>query len=71
MGRPLGNNLINLQLYEQAEKEFREIGYDLEQLQELEWDAGLGNGGLGRIGRMLSGFNGHNAIAGIWLWNSI
>ena len=25
------------------------MGYELEQLQELEWDAGLGNGGLGRL----------------------
>jgi glycogen phosphorylase len=49
MGRALGNNLINLQLYEQCAQELREMGYELEQLQELEWDAGLGNGGLGRL----------------------
>ncbi len=49
MGRSLGNNLINLQLYEQCAQELREMGYDLEQLQGLEWDAGLGNGGLGRL----------------------
>ncbi|MCI0443202.1 glycogen/starch/alpha-glucan phosphorylase [bacterium] len=49
MGRALGNNLINLQLYEQCAQELREMGYELELLQELEWDAGLGNGGLGRL----------------------
>ncbi len=49
MGRALGNNLINLGLYEQCAQELREMGYELEQLQELEWDAGLGNGGLGRL----------------------
>jgi len=49
MGRALGNNLINLQMYEQCAQELREAGYELEQLQELEWDAGLGNGGLGRL----------------------
>jgi glycogen phosphorylase len=49
MGRALGNNLINLRMYEQCAQELREAGYDLEQLQELEWDAGLGNGGLGRL----------------------
>lgn len=49
MGRALGNNLINLQMYEQCAAELREAGYELEQLQELEWDAGLGNGGLGRL----------------------
>lgn len=49
MGRALGNNLINLKLYGQAFEEMHQQGYDLEQLQELEWDAGLGNGGLGRL----------------------
>jgi glycogen phosphorylase len=49
MGRALGNNLINLGFYEQCAQELREMGYELEQLQELEWDAGLGNGGLGRL----------------------
>ena len=49
MGRALGNNLINLKLEEESARGLEELGYDLEQLQELEWDAGLGNGGLGRL----------------------
>ena len=49
MGRALGNNLINLQLMDEAHEALRQAGQDLEQLQELEWDAGLGNGGLGRL----------------------
>lgn len=48
MGRSLGNNLINLGLYEKCKEELQP-GYSLEQLQELEVDAGLGNGGLGRL----------------------
>ncbi|KJU82921.1 glycogen/starch/alpha-glucan phosphorylase [Candidatus Magnetobacterium bavaricum] len=31
------------------EKALNELGYDMEGLRELEWDAGLGNGGLGRL----------------------
>ncbi|MDR3238328.1 MAG: glycogen/starch/alpha-glucan phosphorylase [Spirochaetia bacterium] len=49
MGRALGNTLINLDLYENAQKALSELGYDLEELREAEWDAGLGNGGLGRL----------------------
>lgn len=49
MGRALGNNLINLKMMDEAHAALQQAGQDLEQLQELEWDAGLGNGGLGRL----------------------
>ena len=49
LGRMLGNNLINLQLYDESADVLRELGYRLEDLREVEWDAGLGNGGLGRL----------------------
>ncbi|MCI0411427.1 glycogen/starch/alpha-glucan phosphorylase [bacterium] len=49
MGRALGNNLINLKLMDEAHEALQQAGQGLEQLQELEWDAGLGNGGLGRL----------------------
>ncbi len=49
LGRALGNNLINLGLYEAAEQAMREVGVDLTHLIEMEPDAGLGNGGLGRL----------------------
>lgn len=49
MGRAMTNNITNLKL----EKPFREalsaLGYTLEELAEWEVDAGLGNGGLGRL----------------------
>lgn len=49
IGRTLGNSLINLDLYGEAHKAMKELGYSLEELREKEWDAGLGNGGLGRL----------------------
>ena len=49
MGRALGNCLINLGLMGTAAKALKELGRDLEALREEEWDAGLGNGGLGRL----------------------
>ncbi len=49
IGRSLGNSLINIGMYEDAYKSLMEIGYNLENFREIEWDAGLGNGGLGRL----------------------
>lgn len=49
MGRSLGNALINLGLMEQWDDALKELGLNIEDLQEVEWDAGLGNGGLGRL----------------------
>ena len=49
LGRALGNNLHNLGLYQTAEQVMRELGYHLGDLLEKERDAGLGNGGLGRL----------------------
>ncbi len=49
IGRTLGNSLVNLDLYGNASQAVKELGYELEELREKEWDAGLGNGGLGRL----------------------
>jgi starch phosphorylase len=49
MGRTLGNALINLGVMEEWDMALRELGLSIEDLQEFEWDAGLGNGGLGRL----------------------
>jgi len=49
MGRTLGNSLINIGLYENVSRALIDLGYELEELREIEWDAGLGNGGLGRL----------------------
>lgn len=49
MGRTLGNSLINLGIMEEWQTALKQMGIDIEELQEEEWDAGLGNGGLGRL----------------------
>ena len=49
IGRTLGNSLINLEMYDETDKAMHELGHSLEDLREREWDAGLGNGGLGRL----------------------
>lgn len=49
IGRSLSNNLYNMGLYEVCRELFQDLGADLEEIQEHEPDAGLGNGGLGRL----------------------
>lgn len=49
IGRLLGNNLINLGLYDSCSKVLAELDVDIEDLREVENDAALGNGGLGRL----------------------
>ncbi|QFY42341.1 glycogen/starch/alpha-glucan phosphorylase [Candidatus Methylospira mobilis] len=49
MGRTLGNAMLNLGLEEPIHKALHKFGLDLEELAEVEHDAGLGNGGLGRL----------------------
>jgi len=49
MGRLLDNALINLGMRDEAIKAMDALGFRLEDLEELEFDAGLGNGGLGRL----------------------
>ncbi|MBN1824826.1 MAG: glycogen/starch/alpha-glucan phosphorylase [Candidatus Eisenbacteria bacterium] len=49
IGRSLGNNLLNLGLFETAREALDRMGVDLEEVREGENDAALGNGGLGRL----------------------
>ncbi|MFK5984442.1 MAG: glycogen/starch/alpha-glucan phosphorylase [Pseudomonadota bacterium] len=49
MGRAVSNSLFNLGLDEEVEKAFVKMGIDLEEILDAEPDAGLGNGGLGRL----------------------
>jgi starch phosphorylase len=48
-GPHLGNNLINLGIYDETEEAMRQLGLDLNVLIEQEEEPGLGNGGLGRL----------------------
>lgn len=49
MGRAFSNNLINQGLYEAYREAFWEMGLDFDKITDEENDAGLGNGGLGRL----------------------
>ncbi len=49
MGRSMNNALLNIGLGEAVEPTLRRLGLDLEELLDVEHDAGLGNGGLGRL----------------------
>ena len=64
MGRSLKNNLFNLNLTDTMEKALSSFGIKLDKLYDCEPDAGLGNGGLGRLaacyldGLATQGYNG-------------
>jgi len=49
MGRALENNLLNLGLYDNMRAVLKDLGLELTDLLAQEHDAGLGNGGLGRL----------------------
>ncbi len=49
IGKLLSNNLINLGLYEEVEKVLEKHGQKLCEIEELELEPSLGNGGLGRL----------------------
>uniref|UniRef100_A0A6I8SHC9 Alpha-1,4 glucan phosphorylase n=1 Tax=Xenopus tropicalis TaxID=8364 RepID=A0A6I8SHC9_XENTR len=49
MGRTLQNTMINLGLQNACDEAIYQLGLDIEELEEMEEDAGLGNGGLGRL----------------------
>jgi glycogen phosphorylase len=49
MGRSLNNALLNLGLDETFDTVLRRLGLELEEMIDVEHDAGLGNGGLGRL----------------------
>ena len=49
MGRAMGNAALNLGLADNTKRAMHDLGLDFEELTTLEHDAGLGNGGLGRL----------------------
>lgn len=49
MGRTLSNTMMNLGLQATVDEALYQLGLEMEELQEIEEDAGLGNGGLGRL----------------------
>lgn len=49
IGRLLGTNMQNLGLWDECQEAMDDLGLDLDELKDCEPDAGLGNGGLGRL----------------------
>ena len=49
IGKLLSNNLINLGIYDEIEKELAEANKRLSEVEEVELEPSLGNGGLGRL----------------------
>ncbi|MBQ1598828.1 MAG: glycogen/starch/alpha-glucan phosphorylase [Lachnospiraceae bacterium] len=49
MGRALGNNLLNLCVYDNFKAALEELGLDISAIEDQEPDPALGNGGLGRL----------------------
>ncbi len=49
IGKLLSNNLINLGLYEEVKAQLAEAGKDISEIEEIENEPSLGNGGLGRL----------------------
>ncbi|HEU4600390.1 MAG TPA: glycogen/starch/alpha-glucan phosphorylase [Steroidobacteraceae bacterium] len=49
MGPHLGNNLVNLGMYEEVRQAIAELGLNFDELLAQEEEPGLGNGGLGRL----------------------
>lgn len=53
MGRSLGNNLMNLGIYDEIKSTLKELNININDIEEIEEDAALGNGGLGRLAACL------------------
>jgi starch phosphorylase len=49
IGKLLSNNLINLGIYDEVASAVKECGYSMSEIEEIEPEPSLGNGGLGRL----------------------
>jgi len=49
IGRTLSNSLLNMGIYDEMAQAFNDIGISFDEIREIEPDAALGNGGLGRL----------------------
>ena len=49
IGKLLSNNLINLGIYDEVKEELEAEGHTLAEIEEIELEPSLGNGGLGRL----------------------
>jgi len=49
IGRLLDNMVVNMDVQQEIADACADLGLDYDEIREAEWDAGLGNGGLGRL----------------------
>ena len=49
LGRMLTNNMMSMGIYDIVKNSFEKMGIDINEIEDVEADAGLGNGGLGRL----------------------
>ena len=49
MGRAMGNNIVNLRMEDTCRQAMQQLGLDWDVMRDIEVDAALGNGGLGRL----------------------
>ncbi|MEE8815007.1 MAG: glycogen/starch/alpha-glucan phosphorylase [Lachnospiraceae bacterium] len=49
MGRAFGNDLVNLEAFDEVKSALKELGFDINRIEDQEPDPALGNGGLGRL----------------------
>ena len=49
LGRMLTNNMMSMGIYDVVKNSFSDMGIDINEIEDVEADAGLGNGGLGRL----------------------
>ena len=57
-GRLLTNNLLNMGFYDECRQALADLELEIDRIQELENDAALGNGGLGRLAACFPRFHG-------------
>ena len=71
IGRTLTNTMSNLGITDPCVDAMTSLGLQLEELQELEVDAGLGNGGLGRLAACFIDFFGYLVDTSDWVRHPI
>lgn len=71
VGRTFSNAALNLGLHEEFKEALYELGQDIEEVREVEFDAGLGNGGLGRLAACFLDSMATPRTALLWLWHSL
>ena len=66
MGRLLTSNLMNLGIYDLVKEGLQDLGMDINDMEVMESDAGLGNGGLGRLAACFMDSLASLNLAGTW-----